>query len=108
MNRTRFKLDQNRAPIHEALENFRRMRVVPFDVPGHKRGRGNPELTEFLGQKCVGVDVNSMKPLDNLCHHILIIPGSGHIGRNLKRQDLLHFLAAALTRALHRHTVHMH
>ena len=56
MNRTRFKLDQNRAPIHEALENFRRMRVVPFDVPGHKRGRGNPELTEFLGQKCVGVD----------------------------------------------------
>ena len=28
MNRTRFKLDQNRAPIHEALENFRRMRVV--------------------------------------------------------------------------------
>ena len=37
MNRTRFKLDQNRAPIHEALENFRRMRVVPFDVPGHKK-----------------------------------------------------------------------
>ena len=73
MNRTRFKLDQNRAPIHEALENFRRMRVVPFDVPGHKRGRGNPELTEFLGQKCVGVDVNSMKPLDNLCHPVSAI-----------------------------------
>ena len=59
MNRSRFKLDQNHAPIHEALEKFLRMRVVPFDVPGHKRGRGNPELTEFLGQKCVGVDVNS-------------------------------------------------
>ena len=73
MNRSRFKLDQNRAPIHEALENFRRMRVVPFDVPGHKRGRGNPELTEFLGQKCVGVDVNSMKPLDNLCHPVSVI-----------------------------------
>ena len=56
MNRSRFKLDQNHAPIHEALEKFLRMRVVPFDVPGHKRGRGNPELTEFLGQKCVGVD----------------------------------------------------
>ncbi len=53
--------------------NFRRMRVVPFDVPGHKRGRGNPELTEFLGQKCVGVDVNSMKPLDNLCHPVSVI-----------------------------------
>ena len=56
----RTRLDQRRAPIHEALENFRRMRVVPFDVPGHKRGRGNPELTAFLGQQCVGVDVNSM------------------------------------------------
>ena len=68
-----FKLNQNHAPIHEALETFRRMRVVPFDVPGHKRGRGNPELAEFLGQKCVGVDVNSMKPLDNLCHPVSVI-----------------------------------
>ena len=73
MKGSRFKLNQNHAPIHEALETFRRMRVVPFDVPGHKRGRGNPELTEFLGQKCVGVDVNSMKPLDNLCHPISVI-----------------------------------
>ena len=35
-------LDQNKAPIYEALEKFRKQRVVPFDVPGHKRGRGNP------------------------------------------------------------------
>jgi arginine/lysine/ornithine decarboxylase len=49
------------------------MRVVPFDVPGHKRGRGNPELTEFLGEQCVSVDVNSMQPLDNLCHPISVI-----------------------------------
>lgn len=62
MRNKRTGLDQSRAPIYEALENFRRMRVVPFDVPGHKRGRGNPELTAFLGQACVGVDVNSMKP----------------------------------------------
>ena len=67
------KLDQSRAPIYEALQKFRQMRVVPFDVPGHKRGRGNPELTEFLGEKCVGIDVNSMKPLDNLCHPVSVI-----------------------------------
>lgn len=65
--------DQDRAPIYEALQKFRQMRVVPFDVPGHKRGRGNPELTEFLGEKCVGIDVNSMKPLDNLCHPVSVI-----------------------------------
>ena len=66
-------LDQSRAPIYEALENFRKMRVVPFDVPGHKRGRGNPELVALLGEKCVGMDVNSMKPLDHLCHPISVI-----------------------------------
>ena len=33
---------QERAPIYEALEEFKKKRVVPFDVPGHKRGRGNP------------------------------------------------------------------
>lgn len=67
------KPDQTRAPIYEALQTFRQMRVVPFDVPGHKHGRGNPELTEFLGERCVAVDVNSMKPLDNLCHPITVI-----------------------------------
>ena len=64
---------QKRAPIYEALERFRKKRVVPFDVPGHKRGRGNPELAALLGEKCVGLDVNSMKPLDNLCHPVSVI-----------------------------------
>jgi len=61
-------LDQNRAPLKEALEELRAMRIVPFDVPGHKRGKGNPELMAFLGKDCLSVDVNSMKLLDNLCH----------------------------------------
>ncbi len=64
---------QSRAPIFEALEEFKNMRIVPFDVPGHKRGRGNKELTEFLGERCLTVDVNSMKPLDNLCHPVSVI-----------------------------------
>ncbi|MBR6069260.1 MAG: aminotransferase class I/II-fold pyridoxal phosphate-dependent enzyme [Ruminococcus sp.] len=67
------ELSQVNAPIYEALRRFRRMRVVPFDVPGHKRGRGNMELTEFLGEDCMNVDVNSMKPLDNLCHPVSVI-----------------------------------
>ena len=64
---------QESAPIYEALDRFGKMRVVPFDVPGHKRGRGNPELVKLLGEKCVSMDVNSMKPLDNLCHPVSVI-----------------------------------
>jgi len=64
---------QNKAPIREALENLKRDRVIPFDVPGHKRGRGSSDLTGFLGEKCLSIDVNSMKPLDNQCHPISVI-----------------------------------
>ncbi|MBR1470592.1 MAG: aminotransferase class I/II-fold pyridoxal phosphate-dependent enzyme [Lachnospiraceae bacterium] len=64
---------QKSAPLYEALERFRKQRVVPFDVPGHKRGRGNPELVTLLGERCVSLDVNSMKPLDNLCHPVSVI-----------------------------------
>jgi len=64
---------QQSAPIHDALVSLRNRRVVPFDVPGHKRGKGNPELSEFLGERCMSVDVNSMKPIDNLCHPVSVI-----------------------------------
>ena len=67
------KLKQERMPILEALKQFKKSRIVPFDVPGHKRGRGNSELTDFLGEQCMSVDVNSMKPLDNLCHPVSVI-----------------------------------
>ncbi|MGI6701532.1 MAG: aminotransferase class I/II-fold pyridoxal phosphate-dependent enzyme [Christensenellales bacterium] len=61
-------MDQTKAPLKEALKSLRARRVVPFDVPGHKQGKGNPDLVEFLGKQCLSVDVNSMKPLDNMCH----------------------------------------
>ena len=65
--------DQSRAPILEALEEMKQNRLVPFDVPGHKHGKGNPDLTRFLGEQCLSVDVNSMKMLDNLCHPVSVI-----------------------------------
>ena len=64
---------QKRAPILEALERLKKMRIVPFDVPGHKRGKGNRPLAEFLGERCLGIDVNSQKAIDNLCHPVSVI-----------------------------------
>lgn len=64
---------QQKAPIYDALMKYRKNRIVSFDVPGHKQGRGTPDLTEFLGEKAMSVDVNSMKPLDNLCHPVSVI-----------------------------------
>ncbi len=64
---------QNRAPIAEALKQFEKAKIVPFDVPGHKRGKGNLELADFFGKKAVSLDVNAMKPLDNVTHPVSII-----------------------------------
>lgn len=67
------KLDHTRAPLYEAMKEYQSDRVVKFDVPGHKGGRGNEILKGFLGESCMKNDVNSMKPLDNLCHPVSVI-----------------------------------
>jgi arginine/lysine/ornithine decarboxylase len=91
---------QNRAPVYEALETLKKKRVVPFDVPGHKRGRGNPELTELLGEKCVSLDVNSMKPLDNLCHPVSVIREAEDLAAEAFRADHAFFMVGGTTSAV--------
>lgn len=60
-------------PIVEALHELKRRRIVPFDVPGHKRGRSNSELKAFIGEKAITIDANSMELLDNLSHPVSVI-----------------------------------
>jgi arginine/lysine/ornithine decarboxylase len=91
------KNPQMRAPVYEALERLKKQRVVPFDVPGHKRGRGNPELVELLGEKCVGLDVNSMKPLDNLCHPVSVIREAEELAAEAFRADHAFFMVGGTT-----------
>ena len=88
---------QKKAPVYEALEKFKKRRVVPFDVPGHKRGRGNPELRELLGEKCVSLDVNSMKPLDNLCHPVSVIKEAEELTAEAFRADHAFFMVGGTT-----------
>lgn len=68
-----YVFEQDRAPLLDAMNEYQTNRVVKFDVPGHKGGRGNKRLLDFLGESCLKNDVNSMKPLDNLCHPVSVI-----------------------------------
>ena len=77
-----------------------KQRVVPFDVPGHKRGRGNPELVELLGEKCVGIDVNSMKPLDNLCHPVSVIRDAEELAADAFRAEHAFLMVGGTTSAV--------
>ena len=93
-------LDQHKAPVYEALQKYRDARIVPFDVPGHKHGKGNPELTEFLGKTCLAVDVNSMKPLDNLCHPTSVIKESEELAAEAFGAAYCFFMVGGTTSAV--------
>ena len=90
-------LSQTNAPIEEALVRMKRARLVPFDVPGHKRGRGNPELAAFLGAACLDVDVNSMKMVDNLCHPVSVIRDAEHLAAEAFRAAHAFFMVSGTT-----------
>ncbi len=94
------KYTQQNAPIHDALLNHKKNRVVPFDVPGHKGGRGNPELTDFLGMDCLRVDVNSMKPLDNLIHPVSVIKAAEELAAEAFGADAAFFMVNGTTAAV--------
>lgn len=94
------KLTQYDTPIHRALEEQRLNRLAHFDVPGHKGGRGNKELKEFLGADCVKLDMNSMKPLDNLCHPVSVIKDAQQLAAEAFGADEAFFIVNGTTAAV--------
>lgn len=93
-------LSQFDTPIHRALEQQRLNRLAHFDVPGHKGGRGNKELKEFLGTDCVKLDMNSMKPLDNLCHPVSVIKDAQRLAAEAFGADEAFFIVNGTTAAV--------
>jgi len=91
---------QTKAPICDALKAHGKNRVVRFDVPGHKGGRDNPELTSFLGLECMKIDVNSMKPLDNLCHPISVIKEAEELASEAFGSSAAFFMVNGTTSAV--------
>ncbi len=93
-------LFQDRAPLRDALLQYKQNRILPFDVPGHKQGKGNPRLREFLGEKCLAVDVNSMKPLDNLSHPVSVIKEAEELAADAFGADHAFFIVNGTTAAV--------
>src|SRR3954467_6115062 len=59
-------MDHSRAPVLEALEEFRRRGDVVFGPPGHKQGRGvDPRVAEIVGLDVFRSDVLSLNGLDD-------------------------------------------
>lgn len=93
-------LQQSSAPLAEALNAQRINRLAHFDVPAHKGGRMNPELPEYFGKLCMELDVNSMKPLDNLGHPVSVIKDAQHLAAELFGADDAFFMVNGTTSAV--------
>ncbi len=93
-------LTQEDTPIHRALEEQRLNRLAHFDVPGHKGGRGNKELKKFLGEDAMRLDMNSMKPLDNLCHPTSVIKDAQDLAAKAFGADEAFFIVNGATAAV--------
>lgn len=93
-------LSQNDTPIFDALSRLRETGLVHFDVPGHKGGRGNKPLREFLGAECLKNDVNSMKPLDNLCHPVSVIRDAERLAAEAFGAENAYFMVNGTTAAV--------
>ncbi len=72
----KYKLNQNQTPLFTAMKEYRDRQVTPFDVPGHKHGRGLKEYKDYFGDAMLELDVNSMKPLDFLGNPTSVIKES--------------------------------
>ena len=93
-------LSQDETPIARALDEQRVNRLAHFDVPGHKGGRMNPELNDFFGAKTMALDVNSMKPLDNLTHPVSVIRDAQQLAAEAFGADHAFFIVNGTTAAV--------
>ena len=91
---------QRRLPLADALDRQRIDRLAHFDVPAHKSGRGNPELAEYLGARAMAMDVNSMKPLDNLGHPVSVIKEAHALAAEAFGADDAFFMVNGTTSAV--------
>ena len=81
----------------DALCAYRAQGIIPFHVPGHKQGRGNPELTEKLGPTALGIDLTCMEGLDNILNPLDVIKEAQDLAADAFRAEHAYFLVNGTT-----------
>lgn len=86
-------------PLFDALIKYGlKDKVTPFDVPGHKMGKGiSEEFKNVVGENIFKIDVNSMKELDNLSNPIGVIKEAEDLASDLFKCDNTFFLVNGST-----------
>lgn len=91
------RLDQKKTPLFDAIKKYVDDKVVPFHVPGHKQGKGIPELSGYLGERVLQMDVNGMEDLDYLSNPTGVILESQKLLAEACNADNAYFLVNGTT-----------
>lgn len=90
-------MNQNKTPLFDAMKDYHKKNIIPFDVPGHKHGKGLREFGEYFGDTVLQLDVNSMKQLDNLSNPTSVIREAQELAAEAYWADSAFFLVNGTT-----------
>lgn len=91
----------NNAPLLTAHQQYIQKDIVPFDVPGHKRGRGNRYLQDLFGEETMKLDVNSLPELDQLSHPTGVIKEAQALMADAYGADEAFFMVNGTSSSVH-------
>lgn len=85
-------------PLFDALVRYAESDVTPFDVPGHKMGKGiHPDFINYVGENIFKMDINSLKEMDNLSNPESVIKEAEELAADLFDSDNAFFLVNGST-----------
>ena len=90
--------NQHRRPLFDAMVAYAKSDAHPFDVPGHKMGKGiHPDFVNLAGEFIFKLDVNSMPNLDNLSNPEGVIQEAEDLAADYFGVDNVFFLVNGST-----------
>lgn len=90
-------IGQDRTPLFTALREYVRAGVLSFHVPGHKHGRGLPELARYLGRRTFYIDLTVMPDLDSIFAPHGVIKEAQELAAAAFRAGAAHFIVNGTT-----------
>jgi arginine/lysine/ornithine decarboxylase len=90
--------NQHQRPLYDALVAYKNSDAHPFDVPGHKMGKGiHPDFIKEVGMEIFKMDINSMPSMDNLSNPEGVIKQAESLAAALFQVDNAFFLVNGST-----------
>lgn len=85
-------MDQNAAPIIDALREFDQKKIISYDVPGHKRRIHEDDFQKLVGKEVYLMDVNAPVGLDTLADPKGVIKESLELAAEAYKADNAFYL----------------